>query len=717
VNDWTLLIDFGTSFTKAAIADDDGRTELVELDGGLAMPSGIWAESNGKLVAGLAAQRQAKLAPERWDRAPGRWLGLGEPLVLGMKAVDPVKAVAEVLRRIAAEALRRRGTKPREVRITCSPRWNETRRRALLAAAEVAGLGAAGPPRLIESSIATALQLGRIGRFDVGTKVAVLNLGGGSAESAVLESTADGIVVRALGGIEGVGGEQFDDLLFRKVVAHKLKGVDPQIADKVWDPPDAEWRRAAEDLFREVRRAKEELSQQQNAHLDTGPLINIPLQLTRIELESVLRAEILRSARETATTIELAGLRARQLNGLLITGGSARIPLVGRAIFDVIGVRAELLTEPELFLGAAAWTPQSRVERTPTRITVAGGQTREEAAADAAAAAAALAATGSIDLTALTPPRPSLPMPSEPVEAGKGSGMKRVGLLAWRRRWPVIVTVAVILVLIGLALNGPASGDDDPGPATSSPTATTAEPSPSDTAAVEAGLPAVTGLAAKSRNISIDLSWDKVPDAVSYAVYRDAGTPAEVVRTITRTAYTDRPGDDVEHQYSVLAVDADEREGSAGPQIPAKAESPYGAVQSIASAWTAVVPVQPGKKGSAGQICKGSSKDAEFANGRIRCVFGNGVRLVILSYDSATERDQRSDQLAGMKGVKGRKWKAALPGGPRLTGKLLAADAKAGPWRWWSYDGASTYAMYADWPKHTAKQLSAWWNQKAPFRT
>ena len=67
MNDWTLLIDFGTSFTKAAIADDDGRTELVELDGALAMPSGIWAESNGKLVAGLAARRQAKLAPERWD--------------------------------------------------------------------------------------------------------------------------------------------------------------------------------------------------------------------------------------------------------------------------------------------------------------------------------------------------------------------------------------------------------------------------------------------------------------------------------------------------------------------------------------------------------------------------------------------------------------------------------------------------------------------------
>ena len=718
MNDWTLLIDFGTSFTKAAIADDDGRIEPVELDGMSAMPSGVWAESNGKLVSGLSAQRQGKLAPERWDRAPGRVLGLGEPLVLGQKAVDPVKAVAEVLRRIGVEALRRRGGKPVQIRITCSPRWNSIRREALVQAAQLAGLAAAGPLQLVESPVAAGLQLVRLGRFDVGTKIAVLNLGGGSAETAVLESTSDGLVIRALGGIEGVGGEQFDDLLFRKLVAHKLKAVDPQLADRVWDPPDAEWRRAAEGLFREVRRAKEELSQQHNAHLDTGSLIAVPLQLSRIELEAVLRAEILRSARELATTIELAGLRARQLDGILLTGGSVRIPLVSRAIFDVIGVQPELLTEPEMFLGAAAWTPQSRIERTRTPLTVAGGQTREEAAADAAAAAAALAATGSIDLSALTPPRLSLPMPTDSTQAGgRRAGVKRLGLSAWRRRWPVIVGVAVVLVLVGLALNGPASGDDDPGLAPV-PTSTSG-PEPSATAVADGALPAVTGLAARTRNISIDLNWDPVPGAASYAVYRDAGTPDESVRTIPRTTFTDRPGDGDQHRYSVLAVDDVDQRGLSSPEVAAVAEDPYGAVQFIASAWTAVVPVSPGKKGTAGQACKGSSVEAEYANGRIRCTFGNGVRLVILSYDSAGERDQRADQLADRKRAKGGKWKAALPGGPRLSGRLLTADSKApgGPWRWWSYDGASTYAMYADWPKHTAKQLSIWWNQKAPFRT
>lgn len=727
MNDWTLLIDFGTSFTRAAIADADGRIEPIELDGALAMPSGVLAEPSGKLIAGLSAQRQAKLTPERWDRAPGRLLGLGEPLVLGQKAVDPVKAVAEVLRRIAAEATRLRGAKPTQVRLTCSPRWNSTRRDALLAAAQQAGLGAAGPPQLVEYPIAAALELARLGRFNVGTKVALFGLGGGTAETAVLESTAEGVVLHALGGIEGVGGEQFDDLLFRKVVGHKLRAVDPQLSSRVWDPPDAEWRRAAADLFREVRRAKEELSQQHNVFLDTGSLINIPLQLSRIELEAVLRADILRSARELGTTIELAGTRARQLDGILLTGGSIRIPLVTRAIFDVLGVHPQPLNEPGLFLGAAFWTPQIRVERTRTPLTVAGGQTREEAAADAAAAAAALAATGSMDLTSLTPPRPVISDSTDSEHGGgKRAGVKRAGLSAWRRRWPVILAVAVILVLVGLALNGPASGDDDPGPQ-AGPTSTPSElPAVSDTgtpsstdAPAGADLATVTGLAAKTRSISIDLVWKKVPGAATYTVYRDAGTPDQMTRNLARTTFTDRPGDGATHRYSVVAVDTTDREGPSGAEVSVAAAAPFGAVQSIASAWTAVVPITPGKKGTAGQTCKGSSADAEFSNGRIRCTFANGVHLVITSYASATERDRRAAQLLGQKRVTSGKWNAAQRGGPQLSGRLLIADSKVpgGPWRWWTYNTDPTYAIYADWPKHTAKQLSSWWNQKAPFRT
>jgi hypothetical protein len=712
VNDWTLLIDFGTSFTRAAIADADGRIEPIELDGDFATPSGIWVDSSGTLVAGLAAQQQARLHPERWDRAPGRSLGQSAPLHLGGNPVDPAAAVAEVLRRLAAEAIRRRRSRPVQVRLTCSARWGSSRREALLAAARLAGLGSpplSGPPELVEYPVAAALRLARLDRFGVGAKIALIGLGGGSTEIAVLEYTADGILIRALGGIEGIGGEQFDELLYRQLVANALHRADPQLARNVWQPPDGRWRRAAEELFREVRRAKEELSRQRNVHLDPGQLIDTPLQLSRIELEAVLRPLILRSARELATTIELAGLRARQLDGVLLTGGSSRIPLVTRAIFDVTGVQPQHLDEPDLYLGAATWTPKTRVGPETTPLTVAGGQTGAEAAAAAAEAAAALAATGALDLSWLVPPRePEHPPGPEPAPA-------RAAPWIWRRRWPVIAAVAgvaVILLIVGLAVNGSASDDGGSEPPPQGPVATpegTPTPDPM----------AVTGLEATTRVISIDLAWDEVPGAAGYKVYRDAGTDDETVRTVPGSTFTDRPGDGDEHRYSVAAVDDADQEGPRTTEVGAVAETPYGDVQDIASAWTAVVPVTPGKKGSAGQTCKGSAADAEESNGRISCTFGNGVRLVILRYASKEDRDQRSAQLADRKRVVKGTWQVRQRGGTRFAGRLLTADSKAtaGPWRFWTYNATPTYALYAAWPKHSAKQLTGWWKQKAPFRT
>jgi hypothetical protein len=462
VNDWTLLIDFGTSFTKAAVVDADGRIEPVDLGDGAVTPSGIWAGPDGRPV---------------------------------------VEAAAQVLRRVAAEAGRHRRGKPTEVRVTCSARWDRTRREPLLTALQQAGLGVRSigrPPQLVDYPVAAALQLARAGRSGVGSRFALLVLGAGSAETAVLETTPEGILIRALGGIEGVGGDQFDELLYRQMVGHAMTGWDTQQARKLWDPKDEPWRRAAAELFREVRRAKEALSGRPVAPLHLGPLIDTRLELSRIELEAVLRPLVLRTARELATTIELAGVRAQQLDGILVTGGSSRIPLVARVIFDVTGVHPQIVDGQDLYLGAADWTPRTRLRPESTPITVAGGQTGEEAAAAAAAAAAALAATGAIDLLAIgdaagQPMRPVTPAPAAravaarvaAARAGSPSAGRAVSTPTvprkqaepslpsgrpGRRRWPVVVAVVAVLTLLALVVGGliaAGGGDDSDDPAAS----------------------------------------------------------------------------------------------------------------------------------------------------------------------------------------------------------------------------------------------------------
>jgi hypothetical protein len=201
-------------------------------------------------------------------------------------------------------------------------------------------------------------------------------------------------------------------------------------------------------------------------------------------------------------------------------------------------------------------------------------------------------------------------------------------------------------------------------------------------------------------------------------VYRDAGTTEQASRTVAAVSFADRPGDDRKHVYSVVPLDDAGAAGAISPSVSASAKAPYGNLQRIASAWTAVIPAKPGHAGSAGQKCAGTLATSAYSIGKIVCKFPHGIEFEILRYPSKTERDHRFDQLAAAKGVSQGHWNVPLHGGIHSTGALLTAGAKAshGPWRWWTYDTAPTFGMYAQWPGHSAKQLAAWWNSKAPFR-
>jgi hypothetical protein len=773
VNDWVLLIDAGASFSRAMILDADGRTEPVEVDGGFAMPSGVWADAAGKLRAGLAAQRQGRLSPEGWDRAPKRSLGEAK-LSLGATEVAVPTAIAQVLRELSALAIARRGGLPREVRLLAPARWDAGRRAALLLAAARAGLSTPtirDGVQLVDGTYAASQYLNDHGKLTARARIALLDLGGGGAETAVIEagagagggggSSAGGFTVRAFGGLTGLGGELFDELIFRMMVAKLHAGWDVVLAGYLIEPPNAQWRRAAEGLFREVRRAKEELSRSQTRldgiRLETDRLIDFPLTLTRIDLEALLRPEILRSARELAATIELSGLRPQILDAVYLTGGASQMPLVTRVVFDVLGVHPQVLPEPTFLAGAAAWTPKDQLDPATTRVTPSGRKVvpeepsrpladtgaiptitpeiiaaskaaREAAAASSPAARAAAAASG------LSDPGPGpRPVPGGPAAGGLPypERPERPVQPLWRRRWPIFVGAAVVLLVGGFVLIGPASGHDNkglprllgsdpespsssPGPAPSS----TSDPSLTGSALVSETLPTVTGLAAKAKQITVELSWKPVPGAVSYLLERDIGRPEASTRAVTGLTIGDRPGDDLVHEYAVVAVDQLGLPGPVGKTVTARADAPYDYQQVIASAWTAMIPTKPGAKGPAGQTCEGLG-GSHYSDRRISCKFKNGVKFEIQHYGAETDRDHRLNELALVKDVKRSNWNAAGSSTKHYTGWLLQlpdpGKGKA-PWRWWTFDSAPTFSMSAEWPGHTAKDLTHWWKVKAPFR-
>ncbi|MBA3907509.1 MAG: Hsp70 family protein, partial [Pseudonocardiales bacterium] len=131
---WTMVVDFGTTSTSAAIVDG---VDVALLDvGGLShVPSAVRRDDGGGLVVGVGADR-AGWAPETVDRVPKRSIGEVAHLVLGGVAVEVADAVAAVLRSILEEGTRKRnGLAPDAALLTHPARWTEAECAALVDAA------------------------------------------------------------------------------------------------------------------------------------------------------------------------------------------------------------------------------------------------------------------------------------------------------------------------------------------------------------------------------------------------------------------------------------------------------------------------------------------------------------------------------------------------------------------------------------------------------
>jgi len=611
---WVLAIDFGTSFTSVAIAQG-GRAELVEVDDVRAMPSGVWLDGSGSLIVGMSAERQAPSAPERWERSPKRLLGEVAPLLLGGdKVVAVVEAVAAVLKHAAQEAYRRQGGPPDEVRLTYPARWGDRRRGALQAAAQIAGLGApvvSSPPRLVPEPVAAALHFADRGGLPAGAQVAVYDLGGGTFDSAVLRAGAEGYTVRALGGLENTGGESFDALLYAHV-GEELARRDESVWSSLREPPDARWRRAGEDLYREVRRAKEDLSKYPSVTLDTTALVGQPVQLTRDELEFVLRPRIEATAQELIETIGRAGCRPAELAAVYLAGGSSRIPLIERVVSDTLEVTARVLGEPKsvVALGAAAWSTDVRVDVRPQRPARSASAESNPILSTVPAAQPTRIVSSPPQSRPPPPPPPSSYGQQWPPPPYRPSGPAQQGLARpappppppRRGRGLVVGVVAIVLtgILAVVALIW-----------------LIASPTP----------PAAPGnLRATETEDAVNLDWDAVSAADHYSVYRDG---AVIAADVSRTTYVDRPGNRKDHRYHVTAVDADGDESEPSDQLTASTNPTPPTSPSVPSPSTGTAALTPAQQALVDRLPRSvvdpnscvpvTPADAKYTDAAVRC--------------------------------------------------------------------------------------------------
>ncbi len=351
---WILAIDFGTTSTAAAMRVGDS-VQRLEIDGASRMPSlvfwreGTGSDRSGRLVLGEEADDLSSLAPWCLERTPKRRMG-DEFMRLGEKELRVTDVIGSILRKVHEEALRTRGGEPpAEVRLTFPARWSRPRLDKLREAARIAGFES---PVFIPEPVAAAMHFASE-RLAVGEHVAVYDLGGGTFDTAVLRRTENSFeVVGAPGGDEELGGEDFDDRLYRY--------LGRQLAEDKWQAlrssKERSWTQANRELLRQARRTKEFLSRSPHSEFYAPPPVDQELHASAETFRELIIADLEVTVSELERTIQSAGLKPDDLASIYLAGGSSRIPLIARLIQRRLGQLPEYLDDPKsvVALGAAS---------------------------------------------------------------------------------------------------------------------------------------------------------------------------------------------------------------------------------------------------------------------------------------------------------------------------------------------------------------------------
>ncbi|GAA4467570.1 Hsp70 family protein [Phytohabitans houttuyneae] len=339
-----LAVDLGTTHTVAVVRRGGQEPRALLFDGTPLLSSGVFVDATGGLHTGRDGTRLGGASPERFEPYPKRRVDEGTVL-LGEHEVPVEQLLAASLRRVADEA-RTAGVAPDGATVlTCPADWGQPRRNVLRAAAWRAGLGQV---TLLDEPIAAATYCMQVLGQQVppGGCLGVFDFGGGTFDVAVVRREPAGLRVLATGGLDDLGGLDVDSAL----VAHlgQLVAVrDPQLWRRLSEPADGEQRRERQAFWSEVRAAKEMLSRASTAPVHVPGRAD-PMHLTRDELERVGGPLVARAVDETRRVLQRAGVEPGHLSGLLLVGGSSRMPLVASRLHARLGVAPSVPEQPEL---------------------------------------------------------------------------------------------------------------------------------------------------------------------------------------------------------------------------------------------------------------------------------------------------------------------------------------------------------------------------------
>jgi molecular chaperone DnaK len=346
-------IDLGTTNSCVAVYEGGEAKIIPNKEGKNTTPSVVAFTDKGEILVGDPAKRQAITNPDKTIYSVKRIMGLmmneekakeAHDKVTykivdknGMAAVDvagkiytPQEISAKILSKLKADAESYLGQAVSDAVITVPAYFNDAQRKATKEAGTIAGLNVL---RIINEPTASALAYGLDSKGD--EKVLVYDLGGGTFDVTVLEISEGTFEVLSTDGNAFLGGDDFDNKIV-DFLANEFKsdhGIDLK-ADKM----------ALQRLKDAAENAKKELSSAEETEINlpfitadaSGPK-HLVVKLTRAKFEGMIDTLVKETISHIKTAMKDAGLSNKEINEVIMVGGSTRLPIAQKMVSDEFG--------------------------------------------------------------------------------------------------------------------------------------------------------------------------------------------------------------------------------------------------------------------------------------------------------------------------------------------------------------------------------------------
>ena len=344
-------IDLGTTNSCVATLENGEAVVIPNSEGARTTPSVVAFSKEGERLIGITAKRQAVTNSDRTILSVKREMGTKWSKKLDENKYTPQEISAFVLQKLKADAEAYLGHTVSKAVITCPAYFTDAQRKATKDAGRIAGLEVL---RIINEPTAAALAYGIDKEED--QTILVYDLGGGTFDVSVLEIyTVDGqpqIEVKATDGNNRLGGDDFDEIIIKWLIDEfkKSTGIDLSKDNQ-----------AMSRLKEAAEKAKIELSGTTQTQVNL-PFItmkddqpeHLDLSLTRAKFDDLTSKLVESTMKPTIRALKEAGIDKKEIDKVILIGGSTRIPAVQNALEKTIGKKPFKGMNPDEAVAAGA---------------------------------------------------------------------------------------------------------------------------------------------------------------------------------------------------------------------------------------------------------------------------------------------------------------------------------------------------------------------------